>query len=322
MSPLLLRAVDLARHFRQRGGRPPLRAVDGVSFEIAAGSTLGVVGESGSGKSTLARLVMALDRPTAGEVRFDGQDVFAQSGRALAALRRGLQMVFQDPYGSLDPRQTVARIVAEPLHLESGAPRGAARRARVDEVLVQVGLSPADADRLPHQFSGGQRQRIAIARALISRPRLVIADEPVSALDLSVQAQVLNLLMDLRDKEGLAFLLISHDLAVVETMADRIAVMYRGRFVESGPAEAVFRRPLHPYTRLLTAAEPRIDAPPRRGGRAGIGSPPAEDRGGWSNACAFAPRCPHATAECAARSPEMKPIDRDHGAACHFAGEI
>ena len=239
MSAPVLEVRNLTRHFRGRGGAAALKAVDGVSFQIEEGSTLGVVGESGSGKTTLARLSMALDRPTAGEVIFAGHDLFAQPAAELARLRRGFQMVFQDPYGSLDPRMSVGRIIAEPLHIEPSAPRGAARRARVAEVLAEVGLEPSDAARRPHQFSGGQRQRIAIARALISRPRLVIADEPVSALDLSVQAQVLNLLMDLRDRERLAFLFISHNLAVVQFLADRIAVMYRGRFVETGPAEEI-----------------------------------------------------------------------------------
>jgi peptide/nickel transport system ATP-binding protein len=302
-----------------------LKAVDGVSFAIAPGTVLGVVGESGCGKSTLARLVMALDRPSAGRVLFEGQDLFAQQPAALARLRRGFQMVFQDPYGSLDPRQRVARIVAEPLHLEPAAPRGRERRKRINEALADVGLTAEDAVRYPHQFSGGQRQRIAIARALISRPKLVVADEPVSALDLSIQAQVLNLLMDLRDRQGLAFLFISHNLAVVEALADRIAVMYRGRFVETGPAEAIFRRPMHPYTRLLLEAEPRLDAP-RRHTREG---PPLEVQrkaratpAGWSTGCAFAARCPHVVAECRSRVPAPVAIDAEHAAVCHRVGKI
>ena len=321
MSGHLLQARNLARHFRQRGTHSVLRAVDGLDFTIEEGSTLGVVGESGSGKSTLARLVMALDRPTAGEVIFAGESLFTQPAHRLTRLRRGFQMVFQDPYGSLDPRQTVARIIAEPLHLDPDAPRGAARRARVAEVLSQVGLAAGDADRLPHQFSGGQRQRIAIARALISGPRLVVADEPVSALDLSIQAQVLNLLMDLRDRQGLAFLFISHNLAVVQVLADRIAVMYRGRFVESGPADEIFRRPMHPYTRLLLEAEPRIDAPRRHARRSATPSR-ADGTGDWSSACAFASRCPHATEECTTRSPPTIAIAADHVVTCHYAGQI
>jgi peptide/nickel transport system ATP-binding protein len=326
VSAPLLEARNLARHFRGRGGVPALKAVDGVSFTIAEGSTLGIAGESGSGKSTLARLVMALDRPTAGEVVFAGQDLFAQPPQALARLRRGFQMVFQDPYDSLDPRMSVGRIVAEPLHLEPSAPRGTARRQRVAEVLSEVGLAPSDAERRPHQFSGGQRQRIAIARALISRPRLVVADEPVSALDLSVQAQVLNLLMDLRDREGLAFLFISHNLAVMQILADRIAVMYRGRFVETGPAEEIFRRPMHPYTRLLLASEPRIDAPRRRakGPDRRAASPATVESGAadWARACAFAPRCPHATMDCRTITPKTTALAADHQVTCHYAGTI
>jgi peptide/nickel transport system ATP-binding protein len=326
VSAPLLEARNLARHFRGDGGVPALKAVDGVSFAIAEGSTLGIAGESGSGKSTLARLVMALDRPTAGEVVFAGQDLFAQPPRALAKLRRGFQMVFQDPYGSLDPRMSIGRIVAEPLHLEPSAPRGAARRERVAELLSEVGLAPSDAQRRPHQFSGGQRQRIAIARALISRPRLVVADEPVSALDLSVQAQVLNLLMDLRDREGLAFLFISHNLAVMQILADRIAVMYRGRFVETGPAEEIFRRPMHPSTRLLLASEPRIDTPRRRAKNADRRAPtsPSVESGAadWAHACAFAPRCPHATMDCRTSSPKTAALAADHEVTCHYAGEI
>jgi peptide/nickel transport system ATP-binding protein len=319
VSAPVLEVRNLTRHFRGRGSAPALKAVDGVTFQIEEGSTLGVVGESGSGKTTLARLIMALDRPTAGEVIFAGHDLFAQPAAELARLRRGFQMVFQDPYGSLDPRMSVGRIIAEPLHLEPAAPRGAARRARVAEVLAEVGLAPGDAGRRPHQFSGGQRQRIAIARALISRPQLVIADEPVSALDLSVQAQVLNLLMDLRDRERLAFLFISHNLAVVEFLADRIAVMYRGRFVETGPAEEIFRHPMHPYTRLLLESEPRLE----KGKRRARPAPMREDRAGdWTHACAFAPRCPHATMDCTARTPVPTALAAGHDVTCHYAGEI
>jgi peptide/nickel transport system ATP-binding protein len=265
----LLAVEDVHRHYRHRGSSGVLKAVDGVSLTIEPGSIFGIVGESGCGKSTLARIVMGLDRPTAGRVRFEGRDLF-RSASELQALRRGFQMVFQDPNGSLDPRQRVGRIVAEPLHLDPRAARGEARRALVGDVLASVGLRREDADRFPHEFSGGQRQRIAIARAIIGKPKLVVADEPVSALDLSVQAQVLNLIMDLRDRHGLAFLFISHSLAVVETLADRVAVMYRGQFVETGTAAEVFRNPQHPYTRRLIAAEPRIDAPRRQPRPAGL----------------------------------------------------
>jgi ABC-type oligopeptide transport system ATPase subunit len=241
--------------------------VDGVSFAIAPGTIFGIVGESGCGKSTLARVVMGLNRPTRGQVLFEGEDIFAKSRSELLRLRRGFQMVFQDPRGSLDPRQSIGRIVAEPLFLDPDAPRGKARKDLIEETLASVGLQPSDADRRPHEFSGGQRQRIAIARAIIGRPKLIVADEPVSALDVSVQAQVLNLIMDLRDRYGLAFLFISHSLAVVEMISDRVGVMYRGNFVETGPAHEVFNRPVHAYTKKLINAEPRIDQP-RKHGRA------------------------------------------------------
>jgi len=232
-------------------------------------------------------------------------------------------MVFQDPYGSFDPRQKVGRIVAEPLHLDPTLGRRE-RRDRAGEALAQVGLGLAELDRFPHQFSGGQRQRIAIARALVSRPKLVVADEPVSALDVSIQAQVLNLLMDLRDRWQLAYLFISHNLAVVETLADRIAVMYRGRFVEQGAAAEIFRHPMHPYTRRLLEAEPRIQTPKlRRPGRSAASRVPSDDgSGSWIDACAYAARCPHARPECLSRNPATIALDMDHEVTCHFAGEI
>jgi len=234
---------------------PRLRALDGIDFTLAAGRSLGVVGESGSGKSTLARLVMALDTPTAGTVRLRGRDLHALRPAELRSARRDVQMVFQDPYGSLDPRMTVERIVAEPLAALEGLPRPVLRE-RVAEVLAQVGLRPADAGKYPHEFSGGQRQRIAIARAIVTRPALVVADEPVSALDVSVQAQVLNLLSDLQADAGITYLLISHDLAVVRHLCDEVVVMQAGRIVERGTPDALFRSPSHPYTRELVAAVP------------------------------------------------------------------
>jgi peptide/nickel transport system ATP-binding protein len=263
----LVEVRDVESHYGRRADQTLTKAVDGVSFAIAPGTIFGIVGESGCGKSTLARVVMGLNRPTRGQVLFEGEDIFAKSRNELLRLRRGFQMVFQDPRGSLDPRQSVGRIVAEPLFLDPDAPRGKARKDLIEETLASVGLQPSDADRRPHEFSGGQRQRIAIARAIIGRPKLIVADEPVSALDVSVQAQVLNLIMDLRDRYGLAFLFISHSLAVVEMISDRVGVMYRGNFVETGPAYEVFNRPVHAYTKKLIDAEPRIDQP-RKHGRA------------------------------------------------------
>jgi len=261
--PPLLRVQDLRRDYplprtRPWGARPQMQALRGVSFEMPAGRSLGVVGESGSGKSTLARLVMALDTPSAGSVELLGRDLHRLPAAALRAARRDFQMVFQDPYGSLDSRQQVARIITEPLQaLAHVTP--AEQRERAAEVLAQVGLRPGDALKYPHEFSGGQRQRIAIARALITRPRLIVADEPVSALDVSVQAQVLNLLQDLQERMGVTFLLISHDLAVVQHLCDEVLVLYQGQVVERGAPQALFSSPQHPYTQALVAAVPRID---------------------------------------------------------------
>jgi len=263
--PPVLEVKDLRREYRGLSGQVLTTAVDGVSFSVERGTIFGIVGESGCGKSTLSRIVMGLDRPTSGKVLFEGVNLFDRSPRELLKARLGFQMVFQDPQGSLDPRQRVGTIVAEPLYLDPNAPRGKQREELVAEALRSVGLSPDDARKYPHQFSGGQRQRIAIARALICRPKLVVADEPVSALDLSVQAQVLDLIRELRDREGIAFLFISHSLAVVESISDRVGVMNRGRFVETGTAREVFRNPRDPYTRRLIEAEPRIDQPRRYG---------------------------------------------------------
>ena len=248
---------------RLLGPAPRHRALDDVSLTLEKGESLAVVGESGSGKSTLARAILALERPSAGRVTFLGKDVFTLSVSDLRVLRRHAQMVFQDPYVSLDPRRKVGWTVAEPLDALEQVGRQE-RRSRVAEVLQSVGLRAGDADRFPHEFSGGQRQRIAIARALITRPDLIVADEAVSALDVSVQAQVLNLFMDLREAFGLSYLFISHDLAVVRQVADRVVVMHDGRIVEEGVSEAVFRAPQHAYTQALLDAVPRIGGPRRR----------------------------------------------------------
>lgn len=259
--PPLLRVRDLQRRYplprtRPWGPRAQVQALRGVGFDITAGRSLGVVGESGSGKSTLARLVMALDTPSAGSVELLGRDLHRLPAHELRAARRDVQMVFQDPYGSLDPRQTVERIVTEPLQVTGRASR-AELREQAAAVLQQVGLRAGDAHKYPHEFSGGQRQRIAIARALITRPRLIVADEPVSALDVSVQAQVLNLLADLQEQFGVTYLLISHDLAVVQHLCDEVLVLHDGLVVERGAPHTLFSAPQHPYTQALVAAVPR-----------------------------------------------------------------
>jgi peptide/nickel transport system ATP-binding protein len=333
---------------------PVVHAVAGVSLQVRAGRSLGVVGESGSGKSTLARLAMALEPPTSGRVRFLGQDLNALPPAALRRARRDFQMVFQDPYGSLDPRQRVARIVAEPLRAQRGlrdapyaqrAPASTAtavataaaaaaaaaipadgERERVAEALAAVGLSAADAaSKYPHEFSGGQRQRIAIARALVTRPKLIVADEPVSALDVSVQAQVLNLLADLAADHGVTYLFISHDLGVVDHVCDEVAVMYRGRVVEQGPADVLLRRAAHPYTRALLAAVPRAEPPARhrlpaaKPAAAATTIPPRSPHS--PPACAYAPRCPHASERCAVETPLLRPVGAAW-AACHHAERV
>ncbi len=265
MSAPLLVAEGLGKRYRlpreHLFARPPeVQALADVSFTLQAGRSLGIVGESGSGKSTLARLVMALEAPSAGRVLLEGRDLHALDAAALRTERAKLQMVFQDPYGSLDPRRTVLQTVAEPLAVLHGAGR-AEQRERAAEALDAVGLRATDLAKVPHEFSGGQRQRIAIARALITRPRLIVADEPVSALDVSVQAQVLNLMQDLQDRFGVTYLFISHDLAVVDLVCDEVLVLQHGRVVERGDPDRLFRAPEHPYTRRLLAAVPGGSAP-------------------------------------------------------------
>ncbi len=306
---------------RLLGPAPVLTALDDVSLTVAPGRSLGVVGESGSGKSTLARAIMALETPSAGRVRFAGRDLFALPPAELRRARRDFQMVFQDPYGSLDPRQKVERIVAEPLAAIGGTD-ATTRRARVAETLASVGLRAGDLDKYPHEFSGGQRQRIAIARALITRPKLIVADEPVSALDVSVQAQVLNLLEELQDGFSLTYVLISHDLGVVDHVCDDVAVMYRGRVVEQGPPVTLFRDAAHPYTRALIDAVPRAEPGRRRRATrtAGQGAAPGDDKPpSAAGGCAYRARCPLAAARCASEVPVLRDIGPAHRVACHAA---
>jgi peptide/nickel transport system ATP-binding protein len=312
MSAPLLEVVDVRKSFALArpswfAPRPTRRAVDGVSFTMEAGRSFGIVGESGSGKSTLARAVTALVKPTSGEIRLDGRSLFALSRAELKAARARIQMIFQDPYGSLDPRKNVEWIVAEPL--DRATPR-ATRGARVSSALAAVGLDDSAARKYPHEFSGGQRQRIAIARALITRPQLVVADEPVSALDVSIQAQVLNLMSDLQRDAGMTYLLISHDLAVVGHICDEIAVMLQGRFVETGPAADLLAAPAHPYTRELVDAAPKFGATTTRSL-----APPRPDA---TTGCAYAARCPFARERCVAEAPELRSVGGGRRAACHF----
>ncbi|WP_370156687.1 ABC transporter ATP-binding protein [Ferrovibrio sp.] len=302
--------------------RRQVYAVNGVSLDIRAGDSLGVVGESGCGKSTLARLVMALEAPDSGRVEFAGQDLNRLAPLALRGARRDFQMVFQDPYGSLDPRQSVERIVAEPLEALERLPRGE-RRDRVADAMMTVGLRPADAAKYPHEFSGGQRQRIAIARALITRPKLIVADEAVSALDVSVQAQVLNLMADLQQKHGVTYLFISHNLAVVDHLCSRVAVMYLGRVVETGATATVFARPAHPYTRALLAALPQPAPPPPGQPRRHAqlqGNPPSQTE--LKPGCALAERCRFAIERCRSEAPPLRALPDGRAVACHRAEAV
>jgi oligopeptide transport system ATP-binding protein len=291
-----------------------VRAVDGVSFDVRRGETLGIVGESGCGKSTLARTLLRLEQPDAGTVRFDGVDLFSPAAMADKALRRRIQVVFQDPYAAFSPRMTVFDILTEPLKIHEGVLPRRAWSDRVRELLMQVGLRPEFADRYPHEFSGGQLQRIGIARALVLDPALIILDEPVSALDVSIQAQVVNLLEDLQGRTGVAYILISHDLSIVRHISDRIGVMYLGQIVETGPCEEVYTRPAHPYTRALLSAETRIDlsnGPTDRILLTGEVPSPMNPPSG----CRFRTRCWKAAPACA-EPPELTGAGRQ--VRCHF----
>jgi peptide/nickel transport system ATP-binding protein len=318
MSAPLLEVRDLRKVFpvhqgllrRQRG---ELRAVDGVSFDLAVGETLGIVGESGCGKTTLGRLVLRLLEPTAGSVRFAGADLLALRGETLRRQRREMQLIFQDPFGSLNPRMRVGAIVGEGLEVH-GLARGAALRARVRDVLERVGLRADAADRYPHEFSGGQRQRIGIARALALSPRLIVADEPVSALDVSVQAQIINLLQDLQEALGLAYLFIAHDLRVVEHISQRVAIMYLGKIVELADSRTLYARPHHPYTRALLSAVPMPEPGARRERivlRGDVPSPLHPPSG-----CRFHPRCAFAESRCRSEEPQLTGT-ATHRVACH-----
>ncbi|ANF27470.1 peptide ABC transporter ATP-binding protein [Stutzerimonas stutzeri] len=318
----VLSARELTRHYQiSRGLFKPhatVRALNGVSFELASGETLAVVGESGCGKSTLARALTLIEEPTSGSLQIAGQEVAGADKAQRKQLRRDVQMVFQNPYASLNPRQKIGDQLAEPLVINTGLSRSE-RRERVQAMMQQVGLRPEHYQRYPHMFSGGQRQRIALARAMMLNPKVLIADEPTSALDVSIQAQVLNLFMDLQEQFNAGYVFISHDLAVVRHVADKVLVMYFGSPMEMGPAELIYTRPLHPYTQVLLAATPSI--------RPDSTKPKIKVSGELPNpldpptGCVFHTRCPHATERCSSEVPAFRPLD-DRLVACHYAEEV
>ncbi|MGD0745837.1 MAG: dipeptide ABC transporter ATP-binding protein [Verrucomicrobiota bacterium] len=320
----LLEVKNMKVHFPVKHGlfsgvHEFVKAVDDVSFSLEPGETVGLVGESGCGKTTLGRAIVRLVEPTAGSVRLGGEDITRMSGSELRARRRKFQMIFQDPYGSLNPRMTVEQIVGEALDIHKLAGSKPARRKRIAGLLEAVGLDPVHAQRYPHEFSGGQRQRIGIARALAVEPELIICDEPVSALDVSVQAQIINLLRDLQSQRGIAYLFIAHDLAVVEHISHRVMVMYLGKIVETADAKTLIREPQHPYTQALISAVPEVDPDTKRRRIVLPGDVPSPIHP--PPGCPFHPRCPVARfPRCKTEFPESREVQKDHWASCHFAG--
>lgn len=327
-SKTLLEVKNLQKYFPIRGGLlgrevGKVHAVDTVSFTLRQGKTLGLVGESGCGKSTLGRTLLRLTDPTAGEILYEGQDIAKLKPSELRALRKEIQIIFQDPFASLNPRMSIREILSEPFEIHGLYKQPDERRAKIVELLQEVGLNPEAAERYPHEFSGGQRQRIGIARALALKPKLIVADEPVSALDVSIQSQVLNLMMDLRDKYGLSYIFIAHDLAVIEHISDDIAVMYLGKIIEHTTAEQLYKQPRHPYTQALIASipEPKIDrSKPKKTLQGDVPSPINPPPG-----CRFNTRCPYAKDKCRSAEPELKNMGTEgapHWVACHFADEL
>lgn len=310
----LIEARGLSKHYPSRDGKGIVKAVNGVNLAVVKGETLGIVGESGCGKSTLARLLLRLIEPTEGEVLLEGENLLTLDAAAMRRRRRDIQIVFQDPYASLDPRMTVADIIAEPLDIHAVG-TSLERRAKVAGLLDLVGLDPSAGKRYPHEFSGGQRQRIGIARAIALEPKLVVLDEPVSALDVSIQSQILNLLDDLKRRLQLSYIFISHDLSVVQHVSDRVAVMYLGQIVEEGLAEDVFGAPVHPYTQALISAVPEINSGERKQRIILAGDPPNPEN--IPPGCPFHPRCIHAFGPCPTQIPELRG-DTMHRAACHL----
>jgi oligopeptide transport system ATP-binding protein len=321
---ILVRVENLKKHFPIRRGIlfqrqvGAVQAVDDVSFDIRRGETLGLVGESGCGKSTTGRTMLMLYPATAGRVLFGEQDIFQAKGRALLAVRRKAQMIFQDPYASLNPRWTVNAIVGEPLRVH-GLARGRAQTERVQELLKLVGLNPMFVNRYPHEFSGGQRQRIGVARALASEPEFIICDEPISALDVSIQAQVVNLLEDLQDKLGLTYLFIAHDLSMVRHICNRVAVMYLGKIVELAHKDELYNHPLHPYARALLSAVPIPDPKAERQRKRIILTGDVPSPVNPPSGCRFHTRCPVAQSICSEQEPEWRELSKDHWVACHLA---
>jgi oligopeptide transport system ATP-binding protein len=323
MNESLLEVKGLSKHFHVGGGigrsGGTVRAVDGISFSVRRGETVGLVGESGCGKTTTGRCILRLEQPSAGQILFEGTDIASLDAKGLRGMRRRVQVIFQDPYSSLNPRMTIGQIIAEPIKVHGLIEDAARREIRVQELLEQVGLLPQHARRYPHQLSGGQRQRVGVARALAMEPSLIVCDEPVSALDVSIQAQIINLLEELQQRLGLTYLFIAHDLSVVRHISDRVVVMYLGKIVEVADRQALYEDALHPYTKALLSAvpipDPRIEATRNRTVLGGEVPSPLNPPSG----CVFHPRCPIAVARCSAEIPLLREIKPGHWGACHLA---